>query len=151
MLILWLLAMLVVTGCRSRKTVERTHYHKIDSVQIKRDTAFNVAINMDSTLHTWSIRTITTYRDDGTKEMEEVEEQHREQVRKADISTSTNASDEMISISDVNDDKATNEVVDATPIVKATNNVKWIVIGTIIIALMAIASLIYITKWLSPF
>lgn len=144
-LTLLVIVALFLSGCRSKRTVEHTTYHKLENVDIKRDTMYIQTAKTDSTLHTWNIISVTTYREDGTKEREEVEERHTEQKAVVEKSTKDESSEEMRANRNIKEVASTDIEVDAAPVVKTTSNYKWIVWGILCILVVAVV-IIYLQR-----
>lgn len=142
-IILWLLAMLVVTGCRSRRTVERKTYHSTEAFEVKRDTVHRLTKSTDNLTHVWDRTKVITYRSDGTKEREEIKEKHKEDKQSTKEDEADSASSQANATVAKNATVEKDVVVDATPAVKTSRNWAWIVWGVVILTCIIATWLLY--------
>lgn len=138
-LIILIAIAIAVMACSSKRRVTHAAAHEVSNVAIRVDTTFARAAEVDSTLHTWDIRTIRSYREDGSIQQEDIREQHREQRAVTTSSVEQVSKSELQAHVEQESKSDSNTEIDATTIVRTTSNIKYIVLG--VLALVAIISI----------
>lgn len=136
---LFALLLLTTIGCSSKRQMIKTQRDSVEVVVVQSDSIFHKSEHTDSTLHVWDIRTIRSYRNDGTLEHEEIAERHTNQKALTKIDSTTASHNEEKSVG--RDYQITDEAteVDSTPIVQTSRNWARIVWGVVTLAGIVVA------------